>query len=953
MRFRDLGPLCLESDGLVRPVGGTRLEALLAVLLVRLGQTVEVPTLLEAVWGPRPPHRAAASLDSLLWRLRRLLEPDRTPRAASDLLLTKSHGYRLAIDDRDVDSRRLANTTAAVAADLERGDFAAALEAAERALESWRGRPYDGLSDWDGWQPVQARLDELHLELAQHRIDALLGIGQPERAVVDLLPLLEAHPFRERLWEQRMLGLYRAGRQAAALQVFQEAREVLGAELGLDPGPGLETLQRRILARDQALDGRIVGAVRPAPRRPVRVPRPRSALVGRDEELEKVGALLRPETVVTLTGPVGVGKTRLALALALAEQAATRFPDGRWFVDLSSVAEPSQLAARVAASVGVEVRSDEAAAAALAGFVRDRDVLLVLDNCEHLAPAVAALADDLLADTALAVLATSREPLDVAGEHVWTVAPLAPPPQDSALTDSPAAALFLASLAPRRVTDLSHAERSAVAATCRLTDGLPLALELAAARARVFTLPEVAATLQAHPIALDDPGRRGTRHAGLRAAIEDNHQLATPDERIVHRRLAALPAGFTREAATAVAGLDPLRADGVVDLIAGLAHRSLLVTVPPARPGPPTTFRQLVPIRAHAAEALERANEADRVREARDRWVIDTVAEGPRGGRPGQAQWYDRLDENHPTIHAALTDALVTRADALVRDDAVLTVARLVGYWHDRQRSADASSWLPLVADLARRHLVDPFIGACAFIAHATALALDQHMDTARDGLRVGLDTLPACHPDRRRDAADVLIAAAAGAWVGDDYPLARELAEAARALGETLADPHIVLPARALRAATGLTLDEPDAARAEADDVAAANAAVGNDFASLFVAVTHAIAAALQADPEAGLHWSSTILGIQRRLGVREHADTLEQRGGHHLRAGRPLDAAHCYGAARALHRRVGRRWPRHPGTTQNLARLHDQLGETTYRRALDTGERLSLDPDLETWLP
>ena len=957
MRFRDLGPLRIEQDSLPRPVGGTRLEALVGVLLVRTGEAVPTSTIVEAIWGPRPPDRALASLDSLLWRLRRVLEPDRAPRAPSELLLSEDRGYRLAVDDGDVDSRALATATTAVADALAVGDVGNAFETSERALGAWRGRPYDGLSSWDGWDPARARLEELHVDVQQHRVEALLGLGQPERAVSDLRPLLEAHPFRERLWEQQMLGLYRAGRQAAALAVFDEARRVLGSELGVDPGPGLVALHRRILVHDPALDAGAPRSTPSATRPRIGLPRRRAALVGREEDRAAIGKLLHPGAVVTLTGPVGAGKTRLALGVA--EDVAERFAGGVWFVDLSAIGEPARIAGHVATVAGIEVVPGTGTVDALAAFTRARPVLLVLDNCEHLGPAVAVLLDALLAgDPALTVLSTSREPLDVEGEHVREVAPLAVPEgaQRRELAASPAVTLFLARLSP--VPDpatMADDDRRAVAETCQLTGGLPLALELAAARARVYSLPEVADMLRAHPIALGNPTRAESRHASLRTAIEDNHRLATPDERIVHRRLAVLPGGFTHEAATAVCALPPLSGDRVPDLLAGLVRRSLLRTTPPADAQDHTRFHQLAPLRAHADEALRRdAHEERQVRAARDRWVFDAIADGPRIGRPGQARWYHWLDENWTTVAAVLADVLPTSADgpADACEEGLTAVSRLVVYWYQRERSADAMHWLPRAADLARSGAVDPFVAAAASTAHSTWLALHQDMTTARPGLEAGLETLSSCAVDRRPDAAEVLLAAAAGAWVGDDYVVARRLADAGRTLGETLADPHITLVARAVHAATGLFLEGPAAARDAAVAVGEDNARAGNDLVALFVALTHAVAALLESDPRAGLRWSSEILRIQRRSGARDHGDTLEQRAGHHLNAHEPLEAARCYGAARAMHTRVGRSWPRHPGTTERLATVREQLGEVVYAEALASGERLAAHPDLEVWL-
>ena len=954
MRFRDLGPLWLEADGVTRSVGGRRMQALVGVLLVRLGEAVPASTVVDAVWGPHPPQRAGASLDSLLWRLRRLLDPDRAPRSASGLLLTEDRGYRLALDGEDLDSHLLATTAATVPAALSRGDARAALTASDHALSRWRGLPYEDLSPWEGWEPVQTRLVELHLELQRHRIDALLALGAPERAVSDLVPLIEEHPFDERLWTQRMLGLAGAGRRAAALETFRHARRVLADELGLDPGHELQAAHQRILSGDPVLDSTPQATA--VPSRPVRLRRRRTAPVGRDEQRRALREHVRAGHLVTLTGPAGIGKTRLALAVA--EDVAVSFADHVWVTDLTSTTEPDQVAGQLAATIGVELRPGLAPIDALRGFTSsigsDAGVLLVLDNCEHLGAAVTEVVEELLGEppdaSPVAVLATSREPLDVPGEMTWTVAPLSTPagPAPGELAASSAVTLFLARLSPpRTVAELSTAEREALAEICRCSDGLPLALKLAAARSRVYSLPEVAATLRNSPMALENPGRGTGRHTSLRAVIEDNHSLATRDERIAHRRLSMLPTTFTTDAALAVCGLTPIHRDRVVDLLVGLVRRSLLAAAPPTSPGGTTSFHQLVVLHAHAQQALEVAGEGPVVRAARDRWLFDAIVNGAWGGRPGQARWYDWLDENTPTIRLVLTEALAgTSASAL--DEALLAVARLTAYWWDRRRSAEALHWLPRAARAAG----DSFAGHCVRTAHATYLALGQDIEKARDQLAMAPAKLAACRPHQRADAAEVLVDAAAGAWVGDDYGLAASLAVTALGLGEELGDPHIVLRARAIHAATELLRGRPAHARRAAEAVGRDNQEVGNDFAALFVALIHALTALFESDAEAGLHWSTEILRSQRRLGVRDHADTLEQRAGHYLNAGRPLAAARCYGAARAMHQQLGRSWPRHEGTAKRLTDLKDRLGRAAYREALTAGERLADHSEPETWL-
>ncbi|WP_188944187.1 AfsR/SARP family transcriptional regulator [Nakamurella endophytica] len=255
MQFRDLGPLRVESDGVPLRIAGRRLSTLLAVLVAHAGDAVPVDRLVEATWTGSPPVRAEAALDSLLWRLRRILDPDREARGPGEVLRTEPGGYRIVAGDREVDSRAFAAGAAGSASALRAGDPGAALEAADRALERWRGVPFDGIADAPWVASVRHRMDSVRLDVRETRIQALLDLGRPEQAASDVLPLLRDHPFRERLWAQRMLGLYRAGRQADALATFADARALLAAELGVRPGPELTGVHAAVLAQDPVLQG--------------------------------------------------------------------------------------------------------------------------------------------------------------------------------------------------------------------------------------------------------------------------------------------------------------------------------------------------------------------------------------------------------------------------------------------------------------------------------------------------------------------------------------------------------------------------------------------------------------------------------------------------------------------------------------------------------------------------
>ena len=254
MIFADLGPLAVEVDGLPSPVGGRRLASVLALLLARVGEVVTPAALIDAVWGDDAPARASQSLESLVWRLRKLLEPARTARQTPSVLRTDEHGYRLAVPPTSIDSHLFVAAVESLPGLLARRDFDQALEVTSSALERWRGEPYEGVPEADWIGPVRERLMALHVDLGEYRVQALLDTGQPERAVSELVPLLAAHPFRERLWAQRMLGLYRSGRQAAALEAFTEVRRVLADELGVEPGPELRALQRELLDQAPSLD---------------------------------------------------------------------------------------------------------------------------------------------------------------------------------------------------------------------------------------------------------------------------------------------------------------------------------------------------------------------------------------------------------------------------------------------------------------------------------------------------------------------------------------------------------------------------------------------------------------------------------------------------------------------------------------------------------------------------
>ena len=475
---------------------------------------------------------------------------------------------------------------------------------------SGAGTPYDGVPDTGWLEPVRARLAEVRVTLQQHRLDALLATGHPEQVVVDLVPLLAEFPYRESLWDRRLRALFLAGRQEAALGAFHDLRRMPGEELGVEPGPELRRLHERILAHDPALLR--PSAPTPSTGRPraveVHLPRRSTRLLGRDDERGAVAARLADNRLVTIVGTGGCGKTRLAVEVA--DDVRDLFPEGVWFVGLAMVSDTDpdpaeRVAGRVAATLGLDPGPHRTALDALSDVLAERAVLLVLDNCEQVVDGAATVVEAVVdVAPAVAVLATSRQPLGVDGEGVLPLEPLALPVTDSprARAASPAVALFLERARSRgEPVELDGPDGRAVAHICGAVDGLPLGIELAAARVGIFTLAEIADGLGRDPGTLSRLGRGPSRQRNLHEEVDWSYRLATPEERIAHRRLAVLPRPFTLDAAEAVCALPPLRLGAALDLVGGLAHRSLLASAGPGRSGGPTYFGQLDTIRAPRA----------------------------------------------------------------------------------------------------------------------------------------------------------------------------------------------------------------------------------------------------------------------------------------------------------------------------------------------------------------
>ncbi|GGZ12166.1 hypothetical protein GCM10010300_65460 [Streptomyces olivaceoviridis] len=609
MRFGILGPVEIRTDdGTPLDPGGPRPRALLTLLLLDAGRAVSVERLLDGLYGAEPPAGAMGALQSQVSRLRRRL----APHAGVDAVPA---GYALAVAPDAVDVHRFARLAAEGRTALTAGDHQRAAVLLRDALSLWRG---PALPDLPDAHTDRARLEELRLAVVQDRTDAELGLGGGPKLVPGLRALLRERPLDERLYGQLMRALHAAGRSAEALAVFEEARRSLADELGADPSPALSALHLDLL-RD--------GSQTPArPRLPAQLTR----FVGREPELARIDRALTDSRLVTLTGPGGVGKTRLALeaaARAWTDASATRSATGAdtrpaaardvCLVELAPLTDGARIPYAVPAALGARDGFRSPATDALdrlLAALADREVLLVLDNCEHLVESAARTTALLLgACPGVRVLATGRESLGITGEVLVPVPPL---------PEEPAVRLLLDRARAVRPDFDGHAR---VAEICRALDGLPLAIELAAARLRTLSVDELADRLHDRFRVLARGDRaKAPRHRTLRAVVEWNWELLDAAERDLASRLTVCAGGATLDAVAAVCGVpypeDPL---------ASLVEKSFL-EVSDGR------YRMLETIRAFAAESLTGPRQPGTIPAGPpQRSTTSTAPQGP-GTTPGE-----------------------------------------------------------------------------------------------------------------------------------------------------------------------------------------------------------------------------------------------------------------------------------------------------------------------------
>jgi predicted ATPase len=635
LEVRLLGPFEVVVAGKPVEVPGAKRQALVACLAVRTGRVVSTDTLVEALWGSELPAAPRNAVQHHVARLRRALGEDAI-RLAAD-------GY--ALEGAVVDAIEFEELLTAARAGLRAGDARGAADTIADALALWRGPALLGLPQ-SAWATAEARrLDALRLDALEERIEAALALGEHADVVPVVRAALEESPFRERLWGQLMLALYRSGRQADALEVFQEARRILLGELALEPGPELRRLQEAILAQDPA-----IAPVPLAPRRRGNLPAPVTSFVDREVELARVVELLREHRVVTLTGPPGVGKSRLALEAVRSVESELR--DGAWHVDLARAASPVDVVRLVAQSV--DVRGADPLVRTLTRL-RDTDAILLFDACEHVLEETGRVVSALITECpGVRVLATSREVLRVAGEVRVIVDPLGLPDRDgSDAVDAPAVELFTArARAARPGFELTDEDAWLAGEISRLVDGLPLAIELAAARVNVLGLAELHALVTRRLELLHERPTSDASRAALGTLVEWSYDLLHADEKTLLHHVAVHRGGAPLPSLVAAGGEHGLDEMTVVQLLGTLVDKSI-VTV--SFPSAEARYDLLDTVRDYALERLAESGGLAAARQAHAEYFATLADAGwaELRGRDWQT-WVRRLDLEHDNLWAAL-----------------------------------------------------------------------------------------------------------------------------------------------------------------------------------------------------------------------------------------------------------------------------------------------------------
>jgi predicted ATPase len=941
VEFRLLGPLEVVADDGAFGVEAHKPRALLALLLLHANEIVPAERLIEALWDDSPPASATKLLQTYVSQLRKELGPGR--------IVTKPPGYLVAIAPGELDVERFERLRTS---------------RPHEALALWRGAPLADF-EYDSWaQPEIARLAEERLGTLEERLDLDLAQGRHAELIAELEALLDRHPLRERLRGQLMLALYRCGRQAEALAAYRNARRLLIDELGIEPSAVLQRLERAILRQDPALEA---------------TPQPRAAdprrLIGRDTVLREITELLETSRLTTLVGPGGIGKSRVALEASI--RAADRYADGVAVVELAALADPGLVASEVARVLGVR----ESTVEALVAYLRGKHLLLVLDNFEQVA-AAAPLLDELLEGApALSLLVTSRVPLHLGEESRYPVPPLQLPdpavlPLLEALAATEAVALFVErARGSRPEFELLEENAGPVAELCVRLDGLPLALELAGARANLLSPNAILSRLGRRLDLLKATDAEvPERHRTLRAAIEWSYDLLGLDEQALFSSLAVFSGGFSADGAEAVAGGD------VLEGLAALVDSSLVSLERPL--GDEPRLGMLETIREYA---LERLAEREDERELRGRHAgfyceLAEQAEPALRGRE-QVAWLRRLDAERENLRAALGWA----AESGEAELGLRTASALWRYWQvrgglseglahlERLLATDSPIAMPIrAAALAASGRLAFMYGeleaAAAFLEES--IALERELD---DGIPIRAMSFAVLamiarargdptHADELLDES-VTAAREAGDWfshalaligrgeflyVAGDFDAARRNLEEGLRAAREVGDMRNI--ARALTSLGAVALEQRDHERATEllEDALAVQRELGDRWGIPRSLVSLGVAALGRGDEEEAQILFEQALSLQLEADDRPGiAASLERIAVLSSQRGDDVCAASLHGAAAILREMVGVHPMQlvHHGSDKAIAAVEAALDPKVFADAWSRGRAMTVD--------